>query len=98
MVQTALMGLSCTWDVQATREDDGGHGDLGVSRLALLLVAVVARDLGGAHCVRGDARHALLVVVVARCLGDAHGVCGDARRALLVVVALQQVDELVAMV
>ena len=62
-----------------------------MSRLALLLVAVVARDLGGAHCVRGDARHALLVVVVARCLGDA-------RRALLVVVALQQVDELVAMV
>ena len=47
---------------------------------------------------RGDARHAILVVVVARCLGDAHGVCGDARRALLVVVALQQVDELVAMV
>ena len=32
-------------------EDDGGHGDLGVSRLALLLVAVVARDLGGALCV-----------------------------------------------
>ena len=66
-------------------EDEGGHGELGVSRLALLLVAVVARDLGGAHCVRGDARHALLVVVVARGLGDAHGVCGDARRVLLVV-------------
>jgi hypothetical protein len=49
--------------------DEGVHGELGVSRLALLLVAVVARDLGGAHCVRGDARH-----------------------------ALQQVDELVAMV
>ena len=49
--------------------DEGVHGELGVSRLALLLVAVVARDLGGAHCVLGDARH-----------------------------ALQQVDELVAMV
>ena len=35
--------------------DEGVHGELGVSRLALLLVAVVARDLGGAHCVRGDA-------------------------------------------